>query len=626
MKNQVKHLPIALALLALSTLNVQLSTVLAQGTAFTYQGRLHDGATPACGSYDLTFTLYDAGADGDLIAGPLTNSSTAVSNGLFTVMLDFGAGVFTGGSNWLEIAVQTNGGSGFTTLAPRQQVTPTPYAIFANTASNVLGTVPSAGLAGNYDSAVTLDNPGNSISGTFTGDGTSVANVDAVTLDGLTSAAFWSTAGNAGANPTNGAFLGTTDDLPLELHVNGSRALRLENNFDFIFELSYGVAPNVIGGNLGNVVSNGFYGAFIAGGSTHYSNRVGGDFASVIGGLNNTASGFASTAAGSGNTASGNYSTALGDNDIAFGTSSTAMGSGTIAEGPGCTTMGESTAATGIAATAMGYLTSAYGNYSLAAGYCSAVLNNGSFVWADSSSTTPFSDSAPNQFLIRASGGVGIGTSQAPPGGLRVASGGLAVTGASSPNYGTAQGVFLEQGTGFVGIFPTDIGLVYAYDYAHGQPLPLVLNSPGGNVGIGTTSPGFLLQVGVNGAYCNGTTWVSVSDRNAKEDIAVINPRKVLEKVSALPITEWKYKVEADGAEHIGPMAQDFHAAFGLNGADDKHISTVDEGGVALAAIQGLNQKVEAQQAELKQKETEVTELKQRLAALEKIVLSQKSN
>src|SRR5208337_3527564 len=107
-------------------------------------------------------------------------------------------------------------------------------------------------------------------------------------------------------------------------------------------------------------------------------------------------------------------------------------------------------------------------------------------------------------------------------------------------------------------------------------------------------------------AYCNGTTWVNGSDRNAKEDFAAINPRTVLEKVSALPITQWKYKVEADGTEHLGPMAQDFHAAFGLNGADDKHISTVDEGGVALAAIQGLNQKLETED---KQKDTEIQDL-----------------
>ena len=154
----------------------------------------------------------------------------------------------------------------------------------------------------------------------------------------------------------------------------------------------------------------------------------------------------------------------------------------------------------------------------------------------------------------------------------------------------------------------------------------LTLN--GGNIGIGNSAPGNLLVVGTGGAYCNGTTWVNGSDRNSKEDFAAINPRTVLAKVAALPITEWKYKVEADGTKHLGPMAQDFHAAFGLNGADDKHISTVDEGGVALAAIQGLNQKVESgkQKAEPEKLEAENAQLKQRLEALEKIVLNQKPN
>jgi len=612
----------ALAVLAvtlLSILNPRFSTALAQGTAFTYEGGLNDSGSPANGSYDLTFSLFATNAGGVAIAGPVTNSAVAVSNGLFTVTIDFGAGVFTGGTNWLEIAVETNGGSGFTTLSPRQQLTPTPYAIFANTASNVLGTVPSASLSGNYDNAVTLDNSGNNISGTFTGDGTAVANVNAATLDGLTSAGFWNTSGNAGANPTNGAFIGTTDDLPLEFKVFGSRALRLEDGY----ELAYGIAPNVIGGNSGNVVSNGVFGAFVAGGSTHYPNRVGGDFASVIGGLENTATGFASTAAGSGATASGDYSTALGDNNIAFGTSSTAMGSDTIAYGSGSTAMGESTSASGLDSTSLGYLTFAAGSYSLAAGYGSDAIYDGSFVWTDSSSLDQFSDSADNQFLIRASGGVGIGTSEAPPGGLRVASGGLAVTGASSPNYGTAQGVFLEQGFTIVSILPlvtTYLGAVYAYDYADGHPLPLMLNSPGGNVGVGSTFPTHLFQVG--NAYCDGTTWVNGSDRNSKEDFAAINPRTVLEKVSALAITEWKYKAEADGTEHIGPMAQDFHAAFGLNGEDDKHISTVDEGGVALAAIQGLNQKLEETRAESKTKDAEIQDLKQSVEELKQMVRS----
>jgi hypothetical protein len=116
------------------------------------------------------------------------------------------------------------------------------------------------------------------------------------------------------------------------------------------------------------------------------------------------------------------------------------------------------------------------------------------------------------------------------------------------------------------------------------------------------------------------------SDRNAKENFTAVNAREVLAKVAALPVTEWNYKTDRKDVQHLGPMAQDFQAAFGLDGADDKHISVVDEGGVALAAIQGLNQKVEEQRAELEQKETEVTELKQRLEALEKIVLNQKSN
>jgi hypothetical protein len=72
----------------------------------------------------------------------------------------------------------------------------------------------------------------------------------------------------------------------------------------------------------------------------------------------------------------------------------------------------------------------------------------------------------------------------------------------------------------------------------------------------------------------------------------------VLAKVAALPLSEWNYKLEGAGRRHVGPMAQDFQAAFGLNGGDDKHISVVDETGVALAAIQGLNAKSERLEAE----------------------------
>lgn len=84
-----------------------------------------------------------------------------------------------------------------------------------------------------------------------------------------------------------------------------------------------------------------------------------------------------------------------------------------------------------------------------------------------------------------------------------------------------------------------------------------------------------------------------------KEGFTAISPADVLARVNALPITQWKYKVEPQGIKHLGPVAQDFHAAFGL-GDSDRAIGSVDETGVALAAIQGLNQKLEAQNARLK--------------------------
>ena len=87
----------------------------------------------------------------------------------------------------------------------------------------------------------------------------------------------------------------------------------------------------------------------------------------------------------------------------------------------------------------------------------------------------------------------------------------------------------------------------------------------------------------------------------------------LLEKLSRMPITEWNAKAQGPDIKHIGPTAQDFHAAFGLGGSDDKGISTIDEGGVALAAIQGLNQKLE-------QKATEIAELKARLERLERLL------
>ena len=177
----------AAVLLLLLTLNSRLSTVCAQGTAFTYQGRLNDGANPANGHYDLRFTLYDAATNGTSF-GVLTNDAASVSNGLFTVLLDFGD-VFNGSNYWLELAVRTNGGTAFSPLNPRQPVTPTPYAAYATTAgnagsvaaANIVGTVPLAQLPANV---VTNNETGVTLSGTFNGDGGGLTGLNASQLTG----------------------------------------------------------------------------------------------------------------------------------------------------------------------------------------------------------------------------------------------------------------------------------------------------------------------------------------------------------------------------------------------------------------------------------------------------------
>jgi Chaperone of endosialidase len=103
-------------------------------------------------------------------------------------------------------------------------------------------------------------------------------------------------------------------------------------------------------------------------------------------------------------------------------------------------------------------------------------------------------------------------------------------------------------------------------------------------------------------------------DRNAKANLTDVDARQVLETLAGMPIQNWNYKSDPTSVRHIGPTSQDFQAAFGLNGDDDIHISAVDAQGIALAAIQGLNEKLQAENAELR---TNLASLEGRLAALE---------
>jgi hypothetical protein len=126
---------------------------------------------------------------------------------------------------------------------------------------------------------------------------------------------------------------------------------------------------------------------------------------------------------------------------------------------------------------------------------------------------------------------------------------------------------------------------------------------------------GYYFIDGLGGAQLlpNATSWTTLSDRNAKKNFQPVDTAAVLAKLATIPVQQWNYKWEQDGdVPNLGPMAQDFKAAF-YPGRDDKGISTLEFDGVELAAIQGLNQK-------LNEKDVEIQALKQSVAELKAMV------
>jgi DNA polymerase III alpha subunit (gram-positive type) len=116
-----------------------------------------------------------------------------------------------------------------------------------------------------------------------------------------------------------------------------------------------------------------------------------------------------------------------------------------------------------------------------------------------------------------------------------------------------------------------------------------------------------------NDVYARGVMFTC--DKNAKENFSSINTLEILDNLASMPIQSWRYKDDTSDERHIGPTAQDFHAAFGLN--NETRISSADLHGVTLAAIQGLNEKNEMLKAENAQLHAKLSNLEARLSALE---------
>lgn len=361
---------------------VQSAPRVPMGTEFTYQGRLLKNGTPVDGvTCNFQFTLYDSVTDATPIGSP-ASPSAPVNQGVFTVQLDFGASAFTGDSRWLEISAMCPGDGGWTLLTPRQQLRPSPYALFAQSAAS------TNALQGR---AVSATAPSLNQALMWTGSAWAPT-----TLPAAGSA--WSLLGNVGTNPSAN-YIGTMDNAALVLKVYGTRALRLEPT---------GNTPNVIGGSQANTVSGGSFAATIAGGGFSSSpNQVSATYGSIGGGIGNVITGTGGTIPGGSNNSVG-------------------------------------------------------GANSLAAGSHANAKHEGSFVW-NNSPDTDFSTTANNQFLIRASGGMGVNTNSPAANSLtvngRVVSYGTAFGEAAFVAKGPYSGIKMDDRSGALNtwqIFPNN--------------------------------------------------------------------------------------------------------------------------------------------------------------------------
>jgi len=110
------------------------------------------------------------------------------------------------------------------------------------------------------------------------------------------------------------------------------------------------------------------------------------------------------------------------------------------------------------------------------------------------------------------------------------------------------------------------------------------------------------------------SSWSTLSDSNAKTAIEPVNHRQTLARLANLPVSRWRYKHDPT-REYVGPMAQDFHAAFGL-GDDERYIATMDTDGITLSAIKGLVEELRDQQVLLEEQQQRIETLQQELDAL----------
>ena len=528
------------------------------GTAFTYQGSLENPpGTPVTDTCDFRFGLFDA-ATGGVQRGtsPQTKTGVGVASGVFVVeTLDFGGAGIDGTARWLAIEIKCTGDPGFTLLAPRVRLSPVPHAL---------------ALPGLYTQQNLLSP---NVIGGFSGNSV--------------------TTGVAGATISGGGQADPNHNRVSDLFgtIGGGHTNQAGDG-----DLSANNQPcATVGGGRYNTASSAD--STVGGG---ISNNASADASTVAGGTANSATGYRSTVGGGDrNTSSGPYSTIAGGffNTASMGYSTTGGGNNNRADGIYSTVGG-------------GLVNTANGDYStVGGGHSDAATGDRSTVGGGELNTA----SGDYSTVGGGQNNIAYGTHATVPGGyLNSAAGAYSFAAGRSAKVrdfvqvggGDTDG---DEGT-FVWADATGA------NFTSDAPNRFLVRASQGTAIYSNAA----LTAGVSLAPGAGA-WSAVSDKNFKENFAVVDVRELLERLAAIPITTWNYQSQEDSIRHIGPMGQDFFTAFGV-GEVETRISTIDADGVALAAIQGLYEAVQEKNCEIEGLGSEISNLKSEISDLKALV------
>jgi hypothetical protein len=623
----------------------------AQSSAFNYQGRLNDTGAAAAGTFQFQFKLYDAASGGNQVGSTLSDVSVSVTNGTFSVSLDFGAAAFSGTDRYLEIAVRKTAGDSYTTLTPRQKINSAPYSNKANTANS----------ATNFSGNLTGDVTGTQNATVVTSVGGQTSTSVAGAVQATTNATSVNTANTIVKRDANGRFaaagitFGDGTTLTTANVGGGVNLLTSQNNWTGQNTFNGISLNNTNLTNVANPVSTtdgankGYVDAntirFVPGNTPQLS----------VGDANGTAPMIflrgQSTCCGAG--------TGFADFKVFQNGSFVAQGNLGIGvspmQGKGYRTSWDSykgafrsgfadaewdDANVGFFSWAGGSNSTAIGLYALAFGDTNQAESTSSIVFGSGNQVkgaAGFSAGAGNR--VCDTYGVAFGN--------KAQSGGPLINGKCDPDSFNIRGLAAiamgynvtasQDHTMAFGKFASNNGFSGTFIWSDGSATASAdtFKNTANNEFAARATGGFRFRTNLGGTTgCNLPAGSGVfnctSSRSTKENFTTIKGGDILSKLRLIPVTSWNYIDEGARVRHIGPMAEDFWGQFSL-GVGNTSIGVQDLAGVSIAAVKELDTQLQEKTAEIERLQTEIkqmkanqTELEKRLAAIEQAIKEQK--